>query len=261
MSMQAVAVQAVCEELYHHEYYLTKEEVIQKDTNLVQYKEQNSSAPKKQCLDELKQPSKQILLKKDYAPYKYVLPSARTPNNYKQLLAVQPEADAVNALLTVPSNVQCTLHYCMTSLCKIDAEWPSIIFSFPDNERYILHEFDFVYENHTQIIILLLETCKWLVLLNDEQRTTAKELWEETKILMTDSVQDDPQIENGIVAALGSNHIPQHLLCKAHTVEALDISNINVLASLESSLKFREAPESINACVKSFVRGEESVVN
>ena len=50
-------------------------------------------------------------------------------------------------------------------------------------------------------------------------------------------------------------------LCKAHTVEALDISNINVLASLESSLKFTEAPESINACVKSFVRGEESVVN
>ena len=49
-------------------------------------------------------------------------------------------------------------------------------------------------------------------------------------------------------------------LCKAHTVEALDISNINVLASLESSLKFTEAPESINACVKSFVRGEESVV-
>ena len=87
-----------------------------------------------------------------------------------------------------------------------------------------------------------------------------KELWEETTIIMTDSVEADPQIENGIVAALGSNHIPLHLLCKAHTVEALDISNINVLASLESSLKFTEAPESINACVKSFVRGEESVV-
>ena len=69
---------------------------------------------------------------------------------------------------------------------------------------------------------------------------------------MIDSVEADPQIENGIAAALGSNHIPLHLLCKAHTVEALDISNINV--------KFRKAPESINACVKSFVRGEKLVV-
>ena len=38
----------------------------------------------------------------------------------------------------------------------------------------------------------------------------------------------------------------------------MDISNINVLASLESSLKFRE--ESFNACVKSFARGEKAVV-
>ena len=77
-------------------------------------------------------------------------------------------------------------------------------------------------------------------------------------IIMTDSVEENPQIENGIAAALGPNHIPQHLLSKAHTIEAMDISNINVLASLESSLKFRE--ESFNACVKSFARGEKAVV-
>ena len=56
--MATVAVQAVCEELYHHQYYLTKEEVIEKDTKLAQYKEQNPSAPKKQHLDELKAVSK-----------------------------------------------------------------------------------------------------------------------------------------------------------------------------------------------------------
>ena len=39
---------------------------------------------------------------------KNVLPSARTLNDYKQLLAVQPEADAANALFTVMYNVQCT---------------------------------------------------------------------------------------------------------------------------------------------------------
>ena len=79
-------------------------------------------------------------------------------------------------------------------------------------------------------------------------------------IIMTDSVEEDPQIENVIATLLGSNHIPLHLLCKAHTVEALDISNINVLANLESSFKFREAPESIHACAKSFIRSEKSVV-
>ena len=49
------------------------------------------------------------------------------------------------------------------------------------------------------------------------------------------------------------------MLCKAHTVEALDRSNINVLAQLEHKLKFREALESINPAVKSFLRGEKSV--
>ena len=82
----------------------------------------------------------------------------------------------------------------------------------------------------------------------------------EDQAIWAQSVEEDPQIENGIAAALGSNHIPLHLLCKVHTVETLNISNINVLASLESYLKFREAPESINVCVKSFVRGKKSVV-
>ena len=92
--------------------------------------------------------------KKDYAPYKDVLPSAKTFNNYKQLLAVQPEADAANVLFTMPSNVQSTLHYCMTSLCKVDGEWPSIIFSFCD-KWYVLHPYDFAYENHTQIMFVI----------------------------------------------------------------------------------------------------------
>ena len=108
---------------------------------------------------------------------------------------------------------------------------------------------------------MLLETYTQLVLLNDDKRrATAKKLWEETTIIMTDSFEEGLQIENGIVAALGSNHIPLHLLCKVHTFEALNIPNINVLAGLESSLKFREASESINTCVKSFVQGQKPVV-
>ena len=69
-----------------------------------------------------------------------------------------------------------------------------------------------------------------------------------------DSVEKNPLIENFIATTLGSSYIPFHLLCKAHTVGALDISNISDLAHLGSSLKFREAPESINAGVKLFVK-------
>ena len=94
---------------------------------------------------------------------------------------------------------------------------------------------------------------------DEEQRTTAKELWEKTAIIMTDSVEKNFHIENGIAAALGSSHIPLLLLLKHHTVEALSRSNINVLANHENSLKFREALESINPGVKSFPRGEQSV--
>ena len=59
---------------------------------------------------------------------------------------------------------------------------------------------------------------------------------------------------------LGSSHIALHLLCKVHTVEVLDRSNINVLASFESFCKFREALESINPGVNSFLISEKSVV-
>ena len=66
--------------------------------------------------------------------------------------------------------------------------------------------------------------------------------------------------EKGIAKELKSNHVPYHFLCKAHTVEALDRSNINVLANLEHALKFREALESMNIGMKSFLHGEKSVV-
>ena len=66
-------------------------------------------------------------------------------------------------------------------------------------------------------------------------------------------------IGEGIATALGSEYTPFHFLCKALTVEALDRSNIDVLAQFENALKFREALESINPGVKSFLRGEISV--
>ena len=98
------------------------------------------------------------------------------------------------------------------------------------------------------------------LLVDSNQRiATAKDLWEKTLIIMTDSVEKNLHIEKGIAKELKSNHVPYHL-CKAHTVEALDRSNINVLVNLEHAHKFREALESMNSGVKSFLRGEKSVV-
>ena len=103
-------------------------------------------------------------------PYKDFLPSARTLNDYKQLLAVQAEADAAEALFSMKENTRCTLHYDTTSRCKIDGEWPSIIFSFTNKQRFVLRPIFFAYEDRAQIVSLLLETLKRLVVLVNQKR-------------------------------------------------------------------------------------------
>ena len=53
---------------------------------------------------------------------------------------------------------------------------------------------------------------------------------------MTDAVSKNLGIENTIPASLGSEHHPIHLLCKSHTVEALDRSNLDVSSSIEKKV-------------------------
>ena len=110
----------------------------------------------------------------------------------------------------------------------------------------------FAFEDRAQIVKLLAETYERLALLVDSNQgsATAKDLWEKTSIIMTDSVEKNLHIEKGIAKELKSNHVPYHFLCKAHTVEAPDRSNINVLANLEHALKCSEALESMNSGVK-----------
>ena len=43
-----------------------------------------------------------------------------------------------------------------------------------------------------------------------------------------------------------------HLLCKGHTVEALDRSNLDVLAKIEKQVNQRRTLENINPSLKSF---------
>ena len=200
--------------------------------------------------------------KEDYIPYQNVLPSAKTLNEYKLLLAVQEEAEAANTLFNISESVKCTLRYDITPRCKIDGDWPSIMFSFSNNRRFVLRPLFFAFEDRAQIVKLPVETYKHLALLVDSNQriATAKDLWEKTLIIMTDSVEKNLHIEKGIAKELKSNHVPYHFLCKAHTVEALARSNINVLANLEHAIKFREALKSMNSGVKSFLHGEKSVV-
>ena len=83
-AMGPVAVQAVCEEMYDHHYYLSKEEAIQNDPSLSQYREQqqeqnkNMPCAKKMCWSNQK--NKPPSSKEDYIPYQNVLPSAKTLN-------------------------------------------------------------------------------------------------------------------------------------------------------------------------------------
>ena len=157
-------------------------------------------------------------------PYHNVLPSAKTLKEYKLLLVVWEEAEAANALFNIPESVKCTLHYGATSRCKIDGDWPSIIFNFSNNRRFVLHPLFFVFEDRAQTVKLLVETYEQLTLLVDSNQgsATAKDLWEKTLTIMTDSVEKNLHIEKGIAKELKSNHVPYHFLCKAHTVEALD---------------------------------------
>ena len=88
---------------------------------------------------------------------------------------------------------------------------------------YVLRPIFFAYETRAQIVRLILETLERLVILvnEDNKKTTAKQLWEKINIIMTDSVEKNLHIEDEIASALGSTHVPLHLLCKAHTVEII----------------------------------------
>ena len=77
---------------------------------------------------------------------------------------------------------------------------------------------------------------------------------------MTDAVTKKLGIEDSIPEGIGSTHHPYHLLCKSHTVEALDRSSLQVLSKVEKSVSQQETMEGINPALKSFFRGKAAVV-
>lgn len=240
--MSRVAFQSMAADMYDHEFYL--------------------SAPK----DDAEPPEKKKRLPTtaaDYESYGYVICSARTINDYKQMQASQVESDAAVELFSKEEHIKSTLHYDTTSRNRIDGEWPSIIIFFSSGEEFTLRPIYFAYEDREQIVCLLVETLHRLSVAASVKlgyEISSKQLWEKITSIMTDSVTKNLDIEKGIAEALNSTHIPLHLLCKSHTVEKLDSGNLDVLSKVEKAVGQRETLEKINPRLRSFFRGKKTTV-
>ena len=135
------AVKTVFKEPYEHDVYLSVAEVC-KSASLEQ------------------PPSKKLcppVIARDYEIYEYVLPSARTISEYKQMQASQVEWDAAIALWSKDENVKSTLHYDSTTHNTNDSEWPAIILYFSNGDEYVVRPLFFAYEDRKQIVELLVE--------------------------------------------------------------------------------------------------------
>lgn len=121
-----------------------------------------------------------------------------------------------------------------------------------------------MYEDRKQITSLIVETYERLAAaaseLDKESNIKAVHLWVKTDAFMSDAVSKNLQIETTVAEALQSKHKPYHILCKSHTVEKLDKSNLLVLNLLEKEIKLREKFESVNPYLKPFFRGKDAIV-
>ena len=167
---------------------MSKDEAIERDPSLSEYKQDNPPSNKRQKLD---LPKKQVPKSlNEYKPYKNVLPSAKTINDYKLTLAIQTEKEAATALYNMPDDVKSTLHFDSTQRSKIDGDWPCLILIFTNNLRFSLRPLFFAYEDRENIVRLIVETYIRLALTitSTEQAVSARDLCEKTTAVTADSV-------------------------------------------------------------------------
>ena len=210
-------------------------------------------------------PAKKRLLstKSDYIDYQYVVPSSKTISVMKQYQSLEQERKAVVSLQNKPSDVKTTLHFDTTTRSTIDGDWPAIILIFSNNQRYNLRPILFSYEDRENIARIIVETYERLAIaasVSTSTNVTAAQLWEKTTSFMTDSPTKNLHVGELVSEKLNTTHVPLSLLCKSHCVEALDRSNIAVLAQIEKQLGMREKLERINPALRSFFRGEKAIV-
>ena len=88
---------------------------------------------------------------------------------------------------------------------------------------------------------------------------TTANLWEKTDAFMTDAASKNLEIEKLVPRILNSEYQPYHILCKSHTVEKLDQSNLSVVSKLEKDIKLCDILESTNPLLKPFFHGKKTV--
>ena len=121
-------------------------------------------------------------------------------------------------------NIKAIFHYDTTSRKCIDGDWPSMILNFPHNKTFRLRPSYFAYETRGNIGKLFVEIYTRLAVaasIDLDRPIDAKQLWEQTDTLMTDSVSKNIGIVHEIAQALGSEHKPKHVLCKSHVDQIL----------------------------------------
>ena len=187
---------------------------------------------------------KKITLADDFKHVQYVLPDRKTVGNYKHDKALQQEVFAAQAMIDKSSTSKVTLHFDTTSRSRVDGEWPSLLLNFKgddpsDCKMLRLRALFFAHEDRDQIAKLIIETLKRLSVACGSQ-FSPKEFWEMIDAFMTDAVTKNLEVEKTVAERLESDHIPYHLLCKAHTCEKFDETCMATLVVIEEKLNIKE---------------------
>lgn len=253
------AVFLVCKHLYGHDFYLHERK--SNDDNETQI----ATRPMKKLKVDKDPNAKNTAPKTsdDYEKYIDVLPSKKVVAKYKQYQASEIEKEAAVGLFAKPESIKSTLHFDCTSRKHLDGDWPSLIFNFSDGRQFYLRSLYFSIEDRANIVRLVVETYERLAAAASiamNVTISAKMMWEKTDCIMTDSVSKNHYIGPLVAKALESNHVPKHLFCKSHTVEALDRANLNTLSQVEKTLELRKKFEEINPSLRSFFRGKKTVM-
>ena len=160
--------------------------------------------------------------------------------------------------------LKATVHYDTTPFSSLDGEWPSIVLKFSNGFEYRLGPLFYAFEDHQQSVDFFLEMYKQLALAYNvyhNAEVLPPKLWEQTDAIMIDAATKNLKIEELISKAFNLNYIPIHLLCKSHTVEALDRSNIEILLKIKKKVKQRELSEHVNPALKSFLEVKRQLVS
>lgn len=94
----------------------------------------------------------------DYQLHENVLPSIKTINEHKQILALQNERNLANDLRDLQPRVKVTLHYDSTTCSKIDGSWSALILIFRDSHKFPIQAMFFAYDDRKQIVNLIVES-------------------------------------------------------------------------------------------------------